>query len=177
MWTQKRACLPRVNVYDLGHNYRFPIDAHPLKSAPTSRNGVSLPTTHLTGGSSKNLVAFSLTATYCVSSKCQEEAVCFPWLFHVFMCDIPMLVHIYPCILKESPRSTLVSLLFSTLIFEIKSLTEPRVNQLASKAPESSCLCLRLKLHACTSVLGFYVCLFLFFLIGSGHLNSKHFTP
>lgn len=88
----------------------------------------------------------------------------------VFMCDVPMLVHIYPCILKESPRSTLVSLLFSTLIFEIKSLTEPRVNQLASKAPKSSCLCLRLKLHACTSVLGF-------FLIGSGHLNSKHFTP
>lgn len=90
----------------------------------------------------------------------------------VFMCDVPMLVHIYPCILKESPRSTLVSLLFSTLIFEIKSLAEPRVNQLASKASKSSCLCLRLKLHACTSVL---VCFF--FLIGSGHLDSKHFTP
>lgn len=47
-------------------------------------------------------------------------------------------------------------LLFSTLFFEIKSLIEPRVNQMTSKVPESSCLgLLRPDLHAYTSVLGF----------------------
>lgn len=65
-----------ISIFFAWLNYRFSIAGHPLKFALTSRNGVSLSTTHLTGQRSKTWL-LSLTATYCASTRCQAEAVCF----------------------------------------------------------------------------------------------------
>ena len=72
---EKKLFPELISLFFAWLNSRLSIDVHPLKPAPTSRNAISLSATHLTGKSSQNLLAFSLTATNCASTRCQAEAV------------------------------------------------------------------------------------------------------